>query len=92
MDENWPSYSKGNEAFWKHEWEKHGVCAAPYLKSEAEYFRKTLDLHDSYDLLVSKHHFLSLAIVHAASSGENGTIQSGDTLIAGNSPLCGVQG
>ncbi|CAH0555662.1 unnamed protein product [Brassicogethes aeneus] len=40
-------------SFWKHEWEKHGTCALALktLKSEMDYFKTALDLHEKYNLL-----------------------------------------
>jgi ribonuclease I len=35
--------------FWAHEWEKHGTCCAPLLKSQMSYFNKTVDLRMRYD-------------------------------------------
>ncbi|XP_074655829.1 ribonuclease Oy-like [Tubulanus polymorphus] len=50
----WPSY-KANQpmtGFWKHEWEKHGRCASslPSLSGEANYFGRTIQLHQFYDI------------------------------------------
>jgi hypothetical protein len=45
----WPSASGPCEAFWEHEWRKHGTCAAPLLGARGAYFRTTLDLHSKYD-------------------------------------------
>ena len=36
----WYSGIEPNEAFWKHEWEKHGTCTG---MTEVEYFRKALE-------------------------------------------------
>lgn len=49
MDEQWLSVKKsGNDAFWKHEWQKHGTCATGY--SQYDYFNKTLSLFERYDV------------------------------------------
>lgn len=39
-------------SFWKHEWLKHGTCAAvlPELNTEIKYFEKGLELLDKYDM------------------------------------------
>lgn len=58
----WPSYMGSNEAFWTHEWEKHGTCTG---KSQYKYFRNVLRLEDSYDLLDT---FGKYDIVPSASS------------------------
>ena len=36
-----------DENFWRHEWKKHGTCAAtsPQLKGQRNYFAETLALH-----------------------------------------------
>ena len=42
----WPScesYHTSNDAFWSHEWEKHGSCYPQW--DELEYFQKTLDVY-----------------------------------------------
>lgn len=40
------------ESFWKHEWIKHGTCAASLaaLNNEAKYFKMGLDLVGKYDM------------------------------------------
>ncbi|CEJ00992.1 hypothetical protein RMCBS344292_15031 [Rhizopus microsporus] len=37
MNTFWPSYRKDNNAFWSHEWNRHGIC-------------KALDLRDEHDV------------------------------------------
>lgn len=39
-------------SFWKHEWTKHGTCAAslPDLNNEAKYFKQGLDWVGKYDM------------------------------------------
>ncbi len=41
-----------HEAFWKHEWTKHGTCAmnSNQLKGHFNYFNETLRLFDSFPL------------------------------------------
>eukprot|EP01102_Stenamoeba_stenopodia_P005556 TRINITY_DN16314_c0_g1_i1.p1 TRINITY_DN16314_c0_g1~~TRINITY_DN16314_c0_g1_i1.p1 ORF type:complete len:238 (-),score=42.87 TRINITY_DN16314_c0_g1_i1:181-894(-) len=57
MEVDWPSLegSGGNEAFWSHEWEKHGTCATngedPNLYNEASYFAFALALHSQFNTL-----------------------------------------
>lgn len=50
----WPNlFSKTSEySFWKHEWKKHGTCAASddQLKGELKYFGKSIELRDEYNL------------------------------------------
>ncbi|XP_038195782.1 ribonuclease T2 [Arvicola amphibius] len=51
----WPDVihpSSNRSRFWKHEWDKHGTCAAQVdaLNSEKKYFGKSLDLYKQIDL------------------------------------------
>ncbi|GCC17927.1 hypothetical protein chiPu_0017735 [Chiloscyllium punctatum] len=49
----WPDVLHPNSTqFWKHEWEKHGTCAATLqsLNTQEKYFSKTLDLFHKTDL------------------------------------------
>ncbi|KAG8040211.1 hypothetical protein G9C98_000781 [Cotesia typhae] len=41
-----------HQAFWRHEWEKHGTCAArsPQLKTVKQYFEKGLELFHQVDV------------------------------------------
>ncbi|KAK1171626.1 ribonuclease T2-like isoform X1 [Acipenser oxyrinchus oxyrinchus] len=53
MENWWPDVlHPGTNEFWKHEWEKHGTCAAvaESLNSENKYFAKALDLYKKVDL------------------------------------------
>uniref|UniRef100_K7F537 Ribonuclease T2 n=1 Tax=Pelodiscus sinensis TaxID=13735 RepID=K7F537_PELSI len=55
MRQYWPDIlhsSLNRTQFWKHEWEKHGTCAATVesLNSQKKYFGKTLDLYQKLDL------------------------------------------
>lgn len=43
------SYTGNNQAFWEHQWYKHGTCTA--LKSPEAYFSSTVDLLHSVDPL-----------------------------------------
>ncbi|XP_071454497.1 ribonuclease Oy [Hetaerina americana] len=50
----WPNIQNGSSetSLWKHEWEKHGTCAAslPELNSELKYFQKGLEWVKNYNL------------------------------------------
>ena len=46
LNEYWYSDEEPNEAFWKHEWEKHGSCMYNYC-DEFEYFNKAIELYES---------------------------------------------
>jgi len=60
MNLKWPSFKGDNNAFWVHEWGKHGTCVTtlnPSCFSEykprqevAAYFRKVLELQTTYDV------------------------------------------
>nr|pir polyU-preferential ribonuclease (EC 3.1.-.-) CL1 - chicken (fragments) [Gallus gallus] len=55
MRRYWPDVihsSLNRTQFWKHEWEKHGTCAAtlPILNSQKKYFSKTLELYQLVNL------------------------------------------
>ena len=45
LNKYWYSNIEKNEAFWKHEYEKHGSCMFINM-SELEYFKKTLELYN----------------------------------------------
>jgi len=50
MNFYWPSLETSDYAnFWAHEWEKHGTCCMPYLKTQMQYFETTLGLRKSLD-------------------------------------------
>jgi len=55
MKSNWPNLFTDTEltSFWKHEWEKHGTCAASLdsLRGELKYFSTGLSLNKKYDIL-----------------------------------------
>ncbi|XP_044531730.1 ribonuclease T2 [Gracilinanus agilis] len=55
MKHFWPDVihpSPNRSQFWKHEWEKHGTCAAQLdsLNSQKKYFSKCLDFYKDIDL------------------------------------------
>lgn len=50
LDAVWPRYYGPNEAFWAHEYEKHGSCAEDVFPTELDYFNSTLRLHLSHNL------------------------------------------
>ena len=47
MKQYWPSFAKGNEQFWEHEYNKHGFCMVEEKgwAGYEDYFRFVLDLH-----------------------------------------------
>ena len=49
----WPAFGGGGDAaFWRHEWLRHGTCAAGGLAAnETAYFEAALALHESIPLL-----------------------------------------
>jgi len=54
LDDHWPNLIDftPHTQFWKHEWEKHGTCAASLqdLDSEHKYFTKGLELNRNWNL------------------------------------------
>lgn len=53
MEQYWPDVIHPNSTqLWKHEWQKHGTCAATLetLDSQEKYFSKALDLYRNLDL------------------------------------------
>lgn len=55
MTEKWINIEKGTplDGLWKHEWEKHGTCAAqhiPQLSSELSYFKQGLTFLDRFSI------------------------------------------
>ncbi|CAB3371862.1 Hypothetical predicted protein [Cloeon dipterum] len=54
LDQKWPNIMNGTaeDSLWKHEWQKHGTCAAQLepLNSELKYFSKGLEWHDRYNM------------------------------------------
>ena len=56
MKQYWPSFAKGNEAFWEHEYNKHGFCMVEEKgwSGYEEYFNFVLDLHkNTYNDLIT---------------------------------------
>jgi len=57
LNTSWPSLEgdEGNEAFWCHEWDKHGTCATngqiKNLTTELAYFTFDLSLHSRFNFL-----------------------------------------
>lgn len=50
LNSDWPSLSDGsNEAFWAHEYEKHGTCATDVFPTEFDFFSGTLALYKKYE-------------------------------------------
>ena len=54
MQQFWPSLSNqgpnSNDAFWSHEWQKHGTCALDVLPSQPAYFATALELRARYNI------------------------------------------
>lgn len=55
MTEKWINIEKGTplDGLWKHEWEKHGTCAAqhiPQLDTELTYFKQGLSFLDKFSI------------------------------------------
>lgn len=54
LQAKWVDVENGTKpySFWKHEWEKHGTCAAVLepVNSEVKYFQKGLELLDKFDM------------------------------------------
>ncbi|XP_015173495.1 PREDICTED: ribonuclease Oy [Polistes dominula] len=54
LEEKWIDVENMNDtySFWRHEWIKHGTCAAilPELNTEFKYFQKGLELLNIYDM------------------------------------------
>lgn len=54
MNVSWPNLFSDSPltSLWKHEWTKHGTCAAslPSLRGEHNYFGKTLDIRAKYPI------------------------------------------
>ena len=49
---SWPSLFHGNDAFWRHEYCKHGSCARAIVPDEHAYFDAVLKLNERFDLNV----------------------------------------
>lgn len=55
MKEKWINIEKGTplDGLWKHEWEKHGTCAAQKIEkmnTEKKYFSEGLEMFDNYSI------------------------------------------
>eukprot|EP00033_Pygsuia_biforma_P000162 GCRY01000209.1.p1 GENE.GCRY01000209.1~~GCRY01000209.1.p1 ORF type:complete len:252 (+),score=30.84 GCRY01000209.1:70-825(+) len=52
MMEYWPSYTRSNDVFWQHEWEKHGTCAksVSFINNQHDYFQATLKIAATLNL------------------------------------------
>jgi ribonuclease T2 len=55
LEQYWPNLYADSplDAFWEHEWDKHGTCAMTLdaVDSELKYFTKGIDLRRQFDLL-----------------------------------------
>jgi ribonuclease T2 len=50
LDSYWPSLmSKDFDAFWAHEWTRHGTCALKLTPGEHDYFSLVLHLREAFD-------------------------------------------
>jgi len=50
LQKYWPSLvSPVQEAFWEHEWTRHGTCCEHLTPKEHDYFRLVLDLREKFD-------------------------------------------
>ncbi len=48
----WYDYNHQDpDLFWKHEWDKHGTCAEPYIPDEYDYFKQAIVWHSKYRIL-----------------------------------------
>jgi len=50
MIQMWPSNNGKHEKFWRHEYCKHGTCAADIMPKLVDYFRDTLLLHEDFNI------------------------------------------
>ncbi|VDK76326.1 unnamed protein product [Litomosoides sigmodontis] len=54
LERNWPNLFalRSVSSLWKHEWEKHGTCAATVeaVNDEVKYFNKSLTLFEQFDI------------------------------------------
>uniref|UniRef100_F1L443 Ribonuclease Oy n=1 Tax=Ascaris suum TaxID=6253 RepID=F1L443_ASCSU len=54
LTSEWPNLfpHKSRSSLWKHEWDKHGTCAAslPATQGEKNFFSKSLELHRKYSV------------------------------------------
>lgn len=57
---NWPSFQGSDDAFWDHEWEKHGTCSSPVLVTRQDYMDTVLNLHTKFNIntVLSRHGWL----------------------------------
>ncbi|XP_069810482.1 ribonuclease T2 isoform X2 [Dendropsophus ebraccatus] len=82
MNKWWPDILHPNcSAFWKHEWIKHGTCAASLscLDSQHKYFSKGLELYSSVDLN---------SVLEKYGIKPSKTYQSEDAQILGQIEIC----
>ncbi|XP_015108956.1 ribonuclease T2 [Diachasma alloeum] len=52
LNATWPTLAKNkpSQAFWEHEWEKHGTCSTMLqpVNTQEKYFKKTMQLRDKF--------------------------------------------
>ncbi|EHB17589.1 Ribonuclease T2 [Heterocephalus glaber] len=56
--------------FWKHEWEKHGTCAAKLDALDSKYFGKSLVLYKQIDLTRVLQKFVIEPSINSTEPGE----------------------
>ncbi|KAM9005026.1 ribonuclease T2 [Sarcophilus harrisii] len=88
MKHFWPDVihpSPNRSQFWKHEWEKHGTCAAQLdaLNSQKKYFGKCLDFYKDIDL---NSILLKLGITPSISFYQLADIENALTSVYGVTP------
>eukprot|EP00879_Flechtneria_rotunda_P012346 GHRR01012893.1.p1 GENE.GHRR01012893.1~~GHRR01012893.1.p1 ORF type:complete len:321 (+),score=91.96 GHRR01012893.1:250-1212(+) len=50
LEKAWPSWSSDDEAFWNHEWTRHGTCAKKLVGGQHSFFKAVLDLHEKLNV------------------------------------------
>lgn len=74
MERVWPSWSSDDEAFWNHEWARHGTCAMSTIRGhQHRFFETVLRLHEQLNIQVRSHaaqcwrlaHCMVMAVLHA---------------------------
>ena len=73
MQTYWKDYTGNDEAFWEHEWGKHGTCISTFeprcyvdyspQEEVVEYFRKTVELFKVGNLILAPPHQTALCLL-----------------------------